>query len=443
VLGVLPILWNAIRSFWIRRHLASLIPAKARKNTSLIIDPAAGVVIVILDDLELRWRDVLSGACQQRSLAAREVGRVDHQLGGCSWMGLYQANVPLVRTPGRSQRVVVDASLRFEPRGIRCDRQTLLFLALGLGVDPYCNQLHRILEGMEGANFALTDTDGRQIMSISTATAHSSAVQLCSGLSFSERRALAWFSVMVMRDAQGLLYMPLASVKVSRNVNFTIPPGVKVMREGLQRLDQGDLGLELALTWTCYAESVFYDEGNQELLPVPQTVLKTREGALAELKSLPNNELGAHLSIIFSGNTRLIDKIGAILKQAWLRSVPVIKDGKRKGQKRGHIEDCQTYVNLNRFLPTCAVLRELYNAVKPCTDNQRNQHSPFDDPSSPMVTAARIWLGLSIIQLWQREEWESQLSLDGLEEAKPNSEVLRAILIDSKDGLQHQVIYVG
>jgi hypothetical protein len=111
-------------------------------------------------------------------------------------MGLYQANVPLFKIRGGSQRVVVDASLRFESHSIRCDRQTLLLLALGLGVDPHRNRLDRIPEGTDGCNVALTDADRRTVMSI---MARSLAVQLSSGLSFSERRALAWFCLMVVR----------------------------------------------------------------------------------------------------------------------------------------------------------------------------------------------------------------------------------------------------
>jgi hypothetical protein len=60
-----------------------------------------------------------------------------------------------------------------------------------------------------------------------------------------------------------------------------------------------------------------------------------------------------------------------------------------------------------------------------------------------MATTARIWLGLSIIQLWQREEWETELGLDRLEVAKPNFEVLHAILNDPEDGLRHQDIYIN
>jgi hypothetical protein len=94
VLGVLPILWNVVRSFWIRHHLTSLIPAKARKDVSLTIDPASGVVIAVLDKLELTSQGVLSCGRRPKTLAARKIQEISTELVGCSWMGLYAADIP-------------------------------------------------------------------------------------------------------------------------------------------------------------------------------------------------------------------------------------------------------------------------------------------------------------------------------------------------------------
>jgi hypothetical protein len=182
----------------------------------LTIDPASGVVIVILDKLGLRWQDVLARRFQPESLAAGIVREIDPRLVGCSWMGLYEAGGPVVRMGERSQRVVVDVSLRFESLGLRCYRKALLFLAVGLGIDPYRNQLQGISKG------TMTDTTGKPVLSIIAAT-RSSVVQLIPGLSFSERRALAWFRVMVAPNNRGVSYIPLN--KVLGNLDFTRSPG--------------------------------------------------------------------------------------------------------------------------------------------------------------------------------------------------------------------------
>lgn len=432
VLGVFPILWNTIRSFWIRRYLASLIPAKARKNVSLTIDPASGVVIVVLDKLGLRWQDILSRRLQHKSLAPGILQQIDPGLVGCSWMGLYEADVHVSKIGLRTQRVVVDASLRFEPLGIQCDRHTLLFLALGFGVDPYRNQLRGIPKGM------LIDTEGKSVISLTAAT-DSSIAQLLPGLSFSERRSLAWFCIMVVRDNRGVSYIPLGVSKDSRDIDFAKPPGVTSIKENLEKLEEGGINFELAWRWICYAEAVFYDEGNQELLPVPQTLLKAREDALAKLKSLSTSDLEAHLHLIFNSDIHTISKVSVMLKRAWLDMVPEIKASKRKGQEQRARKDCQTCLDLKIFRRTSSVIQKLYSLVELSESQQRDRGLFNDDPESPMATAARIWLGLSIIQLWRREDWETELGPDGRETAKPSLALLLDILHDDEDGARHHI----
>lgn len=411
-----------------------------------MVDPAAGVVLVVLDNVELRWRDLLRCASSRKnlpeSLTPSKVETINPQLIGCSWMGLYEANVPLVKTRGGSQRVVVDASWRFESRGVRCNRETMILLALSLDVDPYRNRLDYNARSTDDSDVvALTDAKGRSIMSVGVTSDRCLSVQLCSDLTFSERRGLAWFCFMVVPEDGCLRYIPLVSVKETIWLDFTTPPDAKTIRECTQLLDQGDMCLKLALTWACYTESVF-NEGNKELLPVPQAVLKAREDALAELQALHSNDLEAHLRMIFAGNTPLVNNIINVLKLAWLGTVPEISNGIRKGQIRGEIENCKTFWNFYQYLPTSTILQELYNGVKPSATKQ-NQNLLLSNGSSALATAARIWLGLSIIQLWQREDWDTELEIDGSEVAKPNFEIIRAILNDDDGGLRHQDIYIG
>ncbi|CZR66987.1 uncharacterized protein PAC_16886 [Phialocephala subalpina] len=435
VLGVLPILWNVIRSFWIRHYLVSLIPTKARKNVSLTLDPASGVVIVGLDKLELTSQGVLSYGRRPKTLAARKVQQISTGLVGCSWMGLYATGIPTSKIGGGTQRVIVDASLRFESLGVHCDKQTLLFLALGLGVDPFRNQLRGISQG------TLIDVEEKPVITIRTA-AGDSTVELLPGLSFSERRALAWFYVMVVQDSRGLSYIPLALSKNSRSVNTAMLPGIISIKENLEQLEKNGVSLELALRWTCYVESVFYDEGNYELLPVPQTLLGAREDALTNLQSLNIDHLGAHLQVIFDTDSNMATKVLATLKKTWLEMVPQIKNGRRQGQRQRSLKDCQTCLHPSTLRRTSGIIRDIYNAVRPDAAQPPGQGPMFDDPASPIVTAARVWVGLSVIQLWRREEWETEIRLDGREVAKPSFEGLHRILLEDEDRPRHG-IYIG
>jgi hypothetical protein len=327
----------------------------------------------------------------------------------------------------------VDASLRFESLGIHCDRQTLLFLALGLGVDPFCNQLRGISEG------TLIDTEGKPVITIRTASGDS-IVQLLPDLAFSERRSLSWFYIMVVQDHSGLSYFPLALSKNLRNVETAMLPGIISIKGNIEQLEKDGLSLELALRWTCYVESVFYDEGNYELLPMPQTLLAAREDALANLQSLNIDDLEAHLQVIFDTDGNMATKVLEALKKSWLDMVPQIENGRRQGQRQRSFKDCQTCLHPATLRRASGIIRALYNEARP--DAARGHGLLFDDPVSPMTTAARIWLGLSVIQLWRMEEWETEIQPDGREVAKPSSEGLHRILHEDEDRPRHG-IYIG
>jgi len=431
VLGVLPILWNSVRSFWIRHYLASLIPALARKHASLTVDPAAGVVVVVLDKLELRAVNIFSRGCQQKSLAPGIVRHIDPQLVGCSWMGFYEAGILPTKGMG-SQRVIIDASLRFESVGLYCDSETFLFLALGLGVDPYCNQLHRIAEG------TMHDMSNTPVLDV-TIIRHSATVQLRSGLSFSERRALAWFCTMIVQTDSGILYIPLS--KATENGDFTQQPRLHSIKPELKKLDNDGVDLNLALHWTFYAESIFYNEGNGELLPVPQKVLQAREAALAQLQTLSTDNLEIHLQKIFNHDTSIVNKVLAMLKITWLEIVPNIRDGKRTGQPQQSLKSCQTYLNLRSLCPTSDIIQRLYGGIQLGKSQPQNQALLFSDTSDPIFTASRIWLGLSVIQLWRREAWDTKLGFhDGRVVAKPTFDLLYELLDEDKTRSYEDII---
>jgi len=51
-------------------------------------------------------------------------------------------------------------------------------------------------------------------------------------------------------------------------------------------------------------------------------------------------------------------------------------------------------------------------------------------------------VGLSVIQLWRGEEWETEILLDGREVAKPSFEGLHRILFKDEERPRHG-IYIG
>jgi hypothetical protein len=429
---VLPILWNTVRSFWIRHYLESLIPTEARKNTSLTVDPAAGVVIVILDRLELTWQDITS-RWQHDSLVASKVQQIDKRLVGCSWMGIYEA-ILVTKIAGGSQRIVVDASLRFEPRGIHCDWQTFAFLALGLGVDPHRTQLQYPLE------IVLTDVRDNPILSVRSSTDGSVAAQLLPSISYSQRRALAWFCVMIIRDFTGIFYIPLISGDMSQQHDLKRAPDATALTGGIRLLDNG-ISLESALTWICYTETIFYNEGFEELLPVPQIILKAREDALAELRKLTAEDLNVHLHTIFDGNNDIISKVVVKLHQAWNEAIPDILDGARKGRRESSYRTCQTVLSLPTLLGTSGTIRALHQTIT--MNIHRRQNNGFIATNNePTVTGARIWLGFSIVQLARREDWQTELEFDGRIVAKPDSKKVVDFLGTRDEGLRNREIYI-
>lgn len=349
-------------------------------------------------------------------------------------MGLCDADVPVSKNGNHSQRVVVDAFLRFESQGLYCDQQTLVFLALAVGLNPYRNRLDGTLED------TLTYTNEDPVIR-AVATTHFIKVQLLPNVSFSERRAFAWLCVMVVRDNFGILYIPLGTPPGSRD--FTRPPGFLDIDAQMARLDNGGIDLESALCWNCYAESVFYGERSEELLPVPQIVLQAREDALITLQRLSTADLETHLKSIFEDDIEMVTKVRSMLQKTWLEMAPIIVDAKREGQKKRDLKGCQTCLEPAELCQKSAIIKNLHSTITLSLRRPLQQGLlSLDDSSSPVYTAARVWLGLSVIQLWRREVWESELIEEDRtwkEMAKTSFELLRRMLHKDETWLQQEV----
>jgi hypothetical protein len=423
--------------------VVTLIPGEARrKHVSVIVDPASGTVSIILDNLELKWQNVLGRASDFESLAPRQVKDVDSQLVGASWMGLLQTGLQPSRLWGSSQRMVVDSSMRFESRGIKCDWEGFLFLALGLGVDLYRGRLQDILASE--TYLTLEDTNGRAVMNLQNLDDGSWSARLERGLSFSERRAMAVAGVMMLRDRKDFIFVPLAqSVAPASHgtADFRKIPDPATVLDALTEAESSDNLLGLALTWTFYLESIFYGEGRQELLHVPQFVLKAREDSLADLRAV--DSLRDVLTTIFPDDGVLVERIAASAEKEWNSAGPNTDGAERKGREPLDWKQCPTYVDLHERPYDHPLFISLLETFNPSPSFRADHNIDLDDLSSPAAVAARIILSTSIVQVWRREDWTTVLGEDGIFKSLPSSNPLRRLLHDEKDRPRKMDIFVG
>lgn len=125
-------------------------------------------------------------------------------------------------------------------------------------------------------------------------------VKLCGGL-YSSRQAMAWFGTMVIRDNSGY-YVTFQSLLPSSHSQIgTLELPLDVGKISLCFNETlANMRLALALRWACYCEPIFYGETNREnILPIPQEVLRLREDAITSLKACEKTRLENEVRRIF------------------------------------------------------------------------------------------------------------------------------------------------
>lgn len=428
VLGVLPILWNTIRSLIIRRRLKRAIPSEARKYVSWTIDPVTGVVIAGLQNLQLRWSNLF-----RVSLVANPLGHVDPILEGCSWMSLAKAGIELSSARTCSQRLIVDSSLKFDARGCRCDGATFTFLALGLSVDLYHNKLSDALELNDNV-WSLNNVSGLEVMTVDRGPSRTLHVKLCGGL-YSSRQGMAWFGIMVIRDSSGnyVTFQSLLPSVHSQIGTPDSPPDVEKITLSFNET-LSNMSLALALRWACYCEPIFYGETDREnILPVPQEVLRVREDAIADLKTYQKIILENEVGVIFD-DADLKLKILAALGKIGIGTVVSNLGALHTLAAAYEAPDTPQHccLDMRAFFNKSTILTELYAKVSPHFN--RNWELWEEDTRQinlgTTATAAKIWLALSVIQLAPRGGWKDETSLDGSVRSRPENTVLKRLLKD-------------
>jgi hypothetical protein len=350
-------------------------------------------------------------------------------------MGLVGASIPLAKLRGSSQRLVVDSALHFESCGVRCDWESFVFLALGLGVDPYRGGLQGLLTTVEDTQ-TIRDSKDNPVMILRRVDGGSWTAQLGCNLSFSARRAMAVAYVMILPTNGKIGFIPLGQYSppaVAPSADQCAVPTMLSIYEAISRAETPGNHLSSALTWMFYLESVFYGETQQELLPVPQFVLQAREKATAELEIVP---LADTLHGIFR-NKPLEDKIIDALELA-KRELPSYTIERRQRRKVLAPENCPTYVDIHDAVTQNPLYQQLRVQFYPSPAVSRGQIIDLGDLKSQAAVLARVILGISIVQVWQREEWKTLNLPDGSFAPRLSRSPLKEILNNGK-----VVVYVG
>lgn len=389
-----------------------------------------GVVVVGLQKMELRWSNLFKG-----TWAAKPLGYVDPFLEGCSWMSLVKAGIELSSARNGSQRLIVDSSLKFDARGCRCDGSTFIFLALGLSVDPHHNKLCDAVELRDNV-WSLNSMSGLEVMTVDQGPSRALHLKLCGGL-YSPRQAMAWFGIMMIRNNSGnyVTFQSLLPSPHSKIGTPESPPNVgKISLCFSETLSK--MSLALAVRWACYCEPIFYGETNREnILPVPQEVLRVREDAIADLKiydrALLENEVGKCFD-----DADLKLKILAALGKIGIHEEAVSSLGPLHTLATAYAApDTPQHccMDMRVFFDKSPILKELHAKVNPYFTRAWElwEEDTHQINRGTTATAAKIWLALSVIQLAPRGGWKNETSIDGSVRSRPDNTILKRLLEDS------------
>jgi len=247
-------------------------------------------------------------------------------------------------------------------------------------------------------------------------------VQLCDGIDFSVRRAMAVGHVMVLVDGRKRpRFLPLMDREIRDSVSTLSslqPPSTQTILHSVAGLAQSSRLFQHALVWTFYVERIYYAEGRQELLQTPQLVLQARLQAIAELETYPSLE--KTLEGFFPGQKELVKNILTALSRA--RNDQVTTESHvSPGTKERSPTDCYSYVNLWPHYRSCKHLLELRQAFDPALWTRPYETLDVSQMNGRLAVLARIILVVSIIQTSQKEAWGTLLEIDGryLPQASP------------------------
>ena len=430
VLGVLPILWNAGNSIWIRRRLGKLLPSRADRYVSTALNPTSGSVALTSIKCELKWRKALT---QSRgiSLASSNVGPIDPNLHGGSWMGLLQVGISPSPVYGGARRTIVDSTLRIEVAPMQCDWETFVFITLGLGVDVRNGGLQELLSGASHPK-TLRDESGQDLLDLYHLESSTWIAQLKPGLSFSWQRALAVASIAVTIHEETVCFIALGSLTDATQVKtsaFHKPPQHNEIWRSLEAIETSSDVVSLATTWVLYWEDLFRQ--TEQYHYVPQWVHYARDIALDDLQSVI--ELRRSLDILFPSNDELGQRILDSLNYQWNEPSDIV-DGKTSRWCRRDLSQCPGYVDIGGYLTGSSHYKELLRRVDWRPWNRAKTTCDVNDLSCLEAILARVILCTSMIQCTGRGAMFTMIKADGRRVTEPPREPLLSLLWDD-DGV--------
>jgi hypothetical protein len=287
----MPLLWNMVKAFVIRRHLVKTLPPSIRPDYSIIMDPAAGTVSIALPSLflnagsligydsvsldasidaaerpptEQRENSVVAnwlagdslfrklrvpGPAHVSDMAVLIVSKYEGEGPAASWMGLPAIGVK----PHRDHdaifvRLTVESDLNCPPTLLSCKWPTFVSLALGLGFYPL-DKAGQCQDGVDklrdalrhqtkiATPLALRDIQGEVLFQVSPASNGNVAKLQMNSFSYSLNQMLSWHNVMLVRFGSKMKCIALPSLEI-----FCLSDILAISTKGLLRWRLGPSG---------------------------------------------------------------------------------------------------------------------------------------------------------------------------------------------------------
>ena len=334
VLGVLPLLWNMVKSFLIYYRLKkSIAGLEIRREFSIVMDPAAGTVAVSHPRFEMLLSDVLTLRPWECEMLLRP-----HDWLLCkSWMCFATIGQPVHTTMRRNdiQRFQVSSDMNIGPVRVQIRWNTFVIIALALGTDPYTTDFRNLKEQLSTPfrDMSQSIDSGHVVITVlkrdDVVTARISPISSLRQSVFDSRTALAWASVMVVHHGDRVNLIPSKRNAAADELLSCIPDEHKRHRtldERFASYSHADLGI--ALVWAFYSDamhrnipftysSLFLHREDSARNPLvgPQYLLKTRIKVLGQLRQIESLEMTLRSILATDEEDLVVDKILPLLNK--------------------------------------------------------------------------------------------------------------------------------
>ncbi|KAL8822873.1 MAG: hypothetical protein Q9191_006401 [Dirinaria sp. TL-2023a] len=222
----------------------------------------------------------------------------------------------------QAQRILVDSSLDVEPVTLDCDWKSLVFLSLGLGVNPSDPALHSLGEGTGALSeqtlrpAALRSETGQRLIGIrwhqglpcleltDQCTSWSIRRSLAHTLHIITKREGKWEVLHLVPVTTDTYRTPIAQICDCEDIASN-PVDVSILHN-----------VHCALAWTLYFEELRHGIPC-ETIPIPQCLLLLQFEVIEELRQTPPESLQSCISTAFPTDATLVANIMSALRSCW------------------------------------------------------------------------------------------------------------------------------